>query len=138
LVCHSSISVSTLRMNSSLSLKHIGQAPLPTKSLKVARTVEQQQKKQKRKADEGQLLSKRKEMDKAKVILYRRLCRNVLTVHQITDAVKRYSYLLGQTELFKHFVDIKVRYQIHFFPAVSQSPISFPFNSVLGIQSTPP
>jgi len=27
---------------------------------------------------------------------------------KIADAVKRYSYLLGQTELFKHFVDIKV------------------------------
>ncbi|KAG2339495.1 hypothetical protein BDR05DRAFT_1062101 [Suillus weaverae] len=26
---------------------------------------------------------------------------------KITDAVKRYSYLLGQTDLFKHFVDIK-------------------------------
>jgi hypothetical protein len=31
-----------------------------------------------------------------------------LTSCKITDAVKRYSYLLGQTELFKHFVDIKV------------------------------
>jgi hypothetical protein len=29
-------------------------------------------------------------------------------VIQITDSVKRYSFLLGQTELFKHFVDIKV------------------------------
>ncbi|KDR72000.1 hypothetical protein GALMADRAFT_253304 [Galerina marginata CBS 339.88] len=54
-------------------------------------TQQRQQKKQKRKADEGQLQMKRKAMDKAK----------------ITDAVKRYSYLLGQTELFKHFVDIK-------------------------------
>jgi len=26
---------------------------------------------------------------------------------KIMDAVKRYSYLLGQTELFKHFVDIE-------------------------------
>ena len=31
------------------------------------------------------------------------------TLRKISDAVKRYSYLLGQTELFKHFVDIKVR-----------------------------
>ncbi|KIM38257.1 hypothetical protein M413DRAFT_447993 [Hebeloma cylindrosporum] len=54
-------------------------------------TADRQQKKQKRKAAEGQLQIKRKEMDKAK----------------IADAVKRYSYLLGQTELFKHFVDIK-------------------------------
>ncbi|CAA7268547.1 unnamed protein product [Cyclocybe aegerita] len=54
-------------------------------------TAAKQQKKQKRIAEEGQLHRKRQEMDKAK----------------ITDAVKRYSYLLGQTELFKHFVDIK-------------------------------
>ena len=33
----------------------------------------------------------------------------MLTIYvKISDAVKRYSYLLGQTELFKHFVDIKV------------------------------
>ncbi|KAF9237041.1 SNF2 family N-terminal domain-containing protein [Melanogaster broomeanus] len=53
--------------------------------------TDRQHKKQKRKADETQLHAKRQEMDKVKV----------------TDAVKRYSYLLGQTELFKHFVDIK-------------------------------
>ncbi|KAF4613338.1 hypothetical protein D9613_011056 [Agrocybe pediades] len=53
--------------------------------------AEKQQKKQKRKADETDLQAKRQAMDKAK----------------IADAVKRYSYLLGQTELFKHFVDIK-------------------------------
>ncbi|KAL6303969.1 SNF2 family DNA-dependent ATPase [Sparassis latifolia] len=54
-------------------------------------TAARQQKKETRKAAEGKLQVKREEMDKAK----------------ITDAVKRYSYLLGQTELFKHFVDIK-------------------------------
>lgn len=43
------------------------------------------------KAAEHQLADQRVEMDKAKE----------------ADAVKRYSYLLGQTELFKHFVDIK-------------------------------
>ncbi|TFY66698.1 hypothetical protein EVG20_g4392 [Dentipellis fragilis] len=53
--------------------------------------AERQQKKQKRKVAEGKLQEKRHEMDKAK----------------ITDAVKRYSYLLGQTDLFKHFVDMK-------------------------------
>ncbi|KAF8216281.1 SNF2 family N-terminal domain-containing protein [Mycena galopus ATCC 62051] len=53
--------------------------------------TEHQKKAQKRKAAEGKLQVKRQEMDKAKV----------------ADAVKRYSYLLGQTELFKHFVDIK-------------------------------
>ncbi|KAF9523106.1 SNF2 family DNA-dependent ATPase [Crepidotus variabilis] len=60
-------------------------------SSKKAQTADRQKKRQKRKADEDQLDVKRKAMDKAK----------------ITDAVKRYSYLLGQTELFKHFVDIK-------------------------------
>ncbi|KAF8801769.1 SNF2 family DNA-dependent ATPase [Phlegmacium glaucopus] len=54
-------------------------------------TAERKEKTKKRKAAEGQLQLKRKEMDKAKV----------------ADAVKRYSYLLGQTELFKHFVNIK-------------------------------
>ena len=34
------------------------------------------------------------------------------TLAQISDAMKRYSYLLGQTELFKHFVDIKVSLRI--------------------------
>ncbi|KAF9031921.1 SNF2 family N-terminal domain-containing protein [Panaeolus papilionaceus] len=66
----------------------------PTTSIAEAKrraTAENKQKKQKRKADEDQLGVKRKEMDKAK----------------IADAVKRYSYLLGQTELFKHFVDIQ-------------------------------
>nr|GAT42969.1 predicted protein [Mycena chlorophos] len=54
-------------------------------------TRKRSEKTQKRKAAEGKLQAKRQEMDKAK----------------IADAAKRYSYLLGQTELFKHFVDIK-------------------------------
>ncbi|KAJ7355421.1 SNF2 family N-terminal domain-containing protein [Mycena albidolilacea] len=62
-----------------------------TSKAKAKKPTEHQKKKQKRKAAEGKLQVKRQEMDKAKV----------------TDAVKRYSYLLGQTELFKHFVDIK-------------------------------
>ncbi|KAL1950912.1 hypothetical protein VTO73DRAFT_61 [Trametes versicolor] len=69
-----------------------GEAPSsPAKMAKMQASEERQKKKQKRKAEEGQLQAKRQEMDKAK----------------ISDAVKRYSYLLGQTELFKHFVDIK-------------------------------
>ncbi|KAG2009048.1 SNF2-family ATP dependent chromatin remodeling factor snf21, variant 3 [Coprinopsis cinerea AmutBmut pab1-1] len=52
---------------------------------------DKKQKRQKRKADEEGLQAKRQQMDKAK----------------IADAVKRYSYLLGQTELFKHFVDMQ-------------------------------
>lgn len=70
------------------------------------------QKKQKRKAEEGQLQAKRQEMDKAKVCSQQNPALSgllyVLSFAQIQDAVKRYSYLLGQTELFKHFVDIKV------------------------------
>ncbi|KAJ7801915.1 P-loop containing nucleoside triphosphate hydrolase protein [Mycena olivaceomarginata] len=62
-----------------------------TSKAKAKKPTEHQKKTQKRKAAEGKLQVKRQEMDKAKV----------------TDAVKRYSYLLGQTELFKHFVDIK-------------------------------
>lgn len=46
-----------------------------------------------RKAKEHELDEKRDEMTKNKQV----------------DAVKRYSYLLGQTELFRHFVDMKVR-----------------------------
>ena len=47
-------------------------------------------------------------MDKAKVGSSNHLQLRFLRPFQIADAVKRYSYLLGQTELFKHFVDIKV------------------------------
>ncbi|KAF7776564.1 hypothetical protein Agabi119p4_4957 [Agaricus bisporus var. burnettii] len=53
--------------------------------------VARRMQKQRRKADENELHRKREEMDKTK----------------LADAVKRYSYLLGQTELFKYFVDIK-------------------------------
>ncbi|KAF8131403.1 SNF2 family N-terminal domain-containing protein [Boletus edulis] len=59
----------------------------PSKLAKLQQSTERQKKKQKRMADEGQLHAKRQEMDKAK----------------IADAVKRYSYLLGQTDLFKYF-----------------------------------
>ncbi|KAG5641118.1 hypothetical protein DXG03_005971 [Asterophora parasitica] len=60
-------------------------------AVKAQATEEKRKKKQNRKVAEGKLQVKRQEMDKAKM----------------ADAVKRYSYLLGQTELFKHFVDIK-------------------------------
>jgi len=63
----------------------------PSKAAREKGTAERKQKKQKRKVDESNLAAKRQEMDKNK----------------IADAVKRYSYLLGQTDLFKHFVDIK-------------------------------
>ncbi|KAH9926444.1 SNF2 family DNA-dependent ATPase [Fomitopsis serialis] len=63
-------------------------AQSPSKSARAQAAVER---KQKRRVEEDKLHVKRQAMDKAK----------------ISDAVKRYSYLLGQTELFKHFVDIK-------------------------------
>ncbi|KAJ7590813.1 P-loop containing nucleoside triphosphate hydrolase protein [Mycena floridula] len=62
---------------------------IPVKKGKAV--VDRLQKKMQRKDAEGKLAAKRQEMDKAKV----------------GDAIKRYSYLLGQTDLFKHFVDIK-------------------------------
>lgn len=63
------------------------------------------------KAAEGQLAQKKQEMDKAKVSAF--FINSVyyvliFVVNQMQDAIKRYSYLLGQTELFKHFVDMKV------------------------------
>ncbi|KAI0304101.1 SNF2 family N-terminal domain-containing protein [Russula brevipes] len=60
-------------------------------STKAQITAERRQQKQKRKINEGKLAEKRHQMDKAKV----------------ADAVKRYSYLLGQTDLFRHFVDVQ-------------------------------
>ncbi|KAI9448032.1 SNF2 family N-terminal domain-containing protein [Lactarius indigo] len=63
----------------------------PGTSSKAQKTAERRQQKQKRKDNEGKLVEKRHEMDKAKV----------------ADAVKRYSYLLGQTDLFRHFVDVQ-------------------------------
>ncbi|KAH9179701.1 SNF2 family N-terminal domain-containing protein [Lactarius sanguifluus] len=63
----------------------------PGPSSKAQKTAERRQQKQKRKDNEGKLVEKRHEMDKAKV----------------ADAVKRYSYLLGQTDLFRHFVDVQ-------------------------------
>ncbi|KAK7470113.1 chromatin remodeling complex Adenosinetriphosphatase [Stygiomarasmius scandens] len=63
----------------------------PKEKTRKETAAERAVKKEKRKAAETELLAKRQEMDKNK----------------IADAVKRYSYLLGQTELFKHFVDIK-------------------------------
>ncbi|KAI0321200.1 P-loop containing nucleoside triphosphate hydrolase protein [Amylostereum chailletii] len=65
--------------------------PSTSQPSKAQVNSERQQKQQKRKAAEGKLQEKRHEMDKAK----------------IADAVKRYSYLLGQTDLFRHFMDMK-------------------------------
>jgi SWI/SNF-related matrix-associated actin-dependent regulator of chromatin subfamily A member 5 len=82
-----------------------------TKLLKVEQVVARHHKKQRRKAEEGKLHVQRLKMDKAKV------CRQLISgvrlwefidVSEIAVAVKRYSYLLSQTKLFKHFVDIKV------------------------------
>ncbi|KAF8501246.1 P-loop containing nucleoside triphosphate hydrolase protein [Hysterangium stoloniferum] len=63
----------------------------PSRVTQKVQAAEKRQKRSVRKGQEGELVNKRKEMDKAK----------------ITDSIKRYSYLLGQTDLFRHFVDIK-------------------------------
>ncbi|KAG8759619.1 hypothetical protein FRC12_009714 [Ceratobasidium sp. 428] len=67
-------------------------APLsPSKSAIKARKERAQQNRDKKKNQGASFDSKRKAMDKAK----------------LADAMKRYSYLLGQTDLFKHFVDMQ-------------------------------
>ncbi|KAF8499323.1 SNF2 family N-terminal domain-containing protein [Hysterangium stoloniferum] len=63
----------------------------PSRVTQQVQAAEKQQKRSVRKGQEGELVNNRKEMDKAK----------------ITDSIKRYSYLLGQTDLFRHFVDVK-------------------------------
>ncbi|KAF8505111.1 P-loop containing nucleoside triphosphate hydrolase protein [Hysterangium stoloniferum] len=57
----------------------------------VVQAAEKRQKRSVRKNQEGELVNNRKEMDKAR----------------ITDSIKRYSYLLGQIDLCRHFVDVK-------------------------------
>jgi len=87
------------------------QGPSSSKAKNYVSAEERKQKKQKRKVAEGQLQVKRQAMDKAKVrCSYHRASNHMqfTNASKIADAVKRYSYLLGQTELFKHFVDIKV------------------------------
>ncbi|KAF9001710.1 SNF2 family N-terminal domain-containing protein [Cyathus striatus] len=64
-----------------------------SQAVKQQAVKKRREKELKRKTNEGELQLKRQEMDTSKV----------------ADVVKRYSYLLGQTELFKHFADIKVR-----------------------------
>jgi hypothetical protein len=40
--------------------------------------------------------------------LFRSLTLTTLVYTQAADSIKRFSYLLGQTELFRHFIDLKV------------------------------
>ncbi|KAG5350414.1 hypothetical protein C0989_011178 [Termitomyces sp. Mn162] len=78
------------------------------KVAKKAKAVEEKKKKKEsRKMAEIKLAAKRQEMGKAKVCSGEFRSANGTDAGQVADAVKRYSYLLGQTELFKHFVDIK-------------------------------
>ena len=83
--------------------------PSPSKLAKMQQSAERKQQKQKRKVAEGKLQVRRQEMDKAKASpLANIILDSHLLVSKMSDAVKRYSYLLGQTDLFKHFVDLKV------------------------------
>ncbi|KDR65642.1 hypothetical protein GALMADRAFT_148509 [Galerina marginata CBS 339.88] len=80
-------------------MEYDGQEPMGEEAVYGAAAAQEKElatedgQKKKRKAAEEQLQINRKAMDKA----------------TIADAVKHYSYLLGKTELFKHFVDIKVK-----------------------------
>jgi SWI/SNF-related matrix-associated actin-dependent regulator of chromatin subfamily A member 5 len=66
--------------------------------------------KQKRKADDNELHKKHKEMDKTDVTCVSLAIeyRDSSLLFQLADTIKCYSYLFGKTELFKHFVGIKV------------------------------
>ncbi|KAG8831498.1 hypothetical protein FRC17_003070 [Serendipita sp. 399] len=63
----------------------------PSKQKRLEAKKQTQARKQKKRVQDGEFDLKRKELEKGK----------------IADSLKRYSYLLGQTELFQHFVDIK-------------------------------
>ncbi|KAG8807000.1 hypothetical protein FRC19_006924, partial [Serendipita sp. 401] len=63
----------------------------PSKQKRLDAKKQTQARKQKKRAQDGEFDIRRRELAKAKV----------------ADSLKRYSYLLGQTELFQHFVDIK-------------------------------
>ncbi|SJL09809.1 related to ISW2-ATPase component of a two subunit chromatin remodeling complex [Armillaria ostoyae] len=63
--------------------------PVPKRRGRSA--LDREERKQRRLDAEDKLQAQRQEMDKVKQ----------------ADSIKRYSYLLGQTDLFKHFVDIK-------------------------------
>lgn len=79
----------------------------------------------------GSWISRDRQWTRQKYVPFISFTRPYLTYSttQIADAVKRYSYLLGQTELFKHFVGIKVRslsfesgYFSHFLPQRASDP----------------
>jgi hypothetical protein len=113
-------------------LPQTGHTKSPSKAAREKGTAERKQKKQKRKADESNLQAKRQEMDKNKARTsfpedYR---WSHFSFTQITDAVKRYSYLLGQTDLFKHFVDIKASYTRFSNPKSEQSLIESSGSSI--------
>lgn len=57
------------------------------------------------------LEDKRGGLEKQKVcdaVILVTVCLPLPLNKQLADSMKRFSYLLGQTELFQHFVDIKV------------------------------
>ena len=97
-------------VQSQLDTRHAKKNDLPGPSSKAQKTAERRQQKQKRKDNEGKLVEKRQEMDRAKVRHHSgSTCFFCIHLCKVADAVKRYSYLLGQTDLFRHFVDVQVR-----------------------------
>ncbi|KAG8992998.1 hypothetical protein FRB90_000819 [Tulasnella sp. 427] len=71
---------------------------------KAARKEASQAKRTIRRDQAGHFMSKRHELDKAR----------------LGDTMKRYAYLLGQTELFKHFVDAKAERDPEFAEIIHQ------------------
>lgn len=56
----------------------------------------------------SQIQGKRGAIENAKVS--RRGMPKAASHVQLADSMKRFTYLLGQTELFQHFIDLKVRW----------------------------
>jgi SWI/SNF-related matrix-associated actin-dependent regulator of chromatin subfamily A member 5 len=67
----------------------------------ILATTERKEKTKKRTAVECQLQIKRQKWTKQRRVLSRQFVSQNLIPHKVADAVKRYAYLLGQTELFK-------------------------------------
>ncbi|KAG8904542.1 hypothetical protein FRB99_001582 [Tulasnella sp. 403] len=81
-----------ISINDAVDLDEDGDVTMsPSRGAAAAKREASQAKRKQRRDQAGHFMAKRQEMDKAK----------------IADAMKRYAYLLGQTELFQHFVDAK-------------------------------
>ena len=64
--------------------------------------------KDERRANINEIGSKRDAIESKKVSHPFLGRRAVVLMGQFADSMKRFNYLLGQTELFQHFIDLKV------------------------------